>query len=171
MDKASGAFGAHDNRGIAYCLKGQHDQAISDFNKAIEIDPKHAGAFYSRGIAYAHKGQYDQAISDFNKAIEINPKHAGACYSRGLAYNHKGQFDQAIADWQKARELEDCNGGIIDKVFDMVDEMLKNPNKLTRNELDWVSKIDQTVGGFTYTGFTPRQSEVIIDIYEKFKKR
>ena len=66
----------YNNRGIAYGEKGQCDQAISDFNKAIEINPRYDKAYSNRGIVYRLKGQYDQAISDFNKAIEINPTDA-----------------------------------------------------------------------------------------------
>jgi tetratricopeptide (TPR) repeat protein len=57
---------------------GQYDKAISDYTKAIELNPKHADTYYSRGLAYNKMGQYDKAISDYTKAIELNPKHAGA---------------------------------------------------------------------------------------------
>ncbi len=68
----------YNNRGAAYGEKGQYDQAVSDFNKAIEIDPRYNKAYNNRGIVYRLKGQYDRAVSDFNKAIEINPLDAEA---------------------------------------------------------------------------------------------
>ena len=61
---------AEFNRGITYNNKGQHDWAISDYNKAIELDPKYVGAYLSRGIAYSDKGSLDQKIIDLNRAIE-----------------------------------------------------------------------------------------------------
>ena len=60
---------AYNSRGITYGSKGQYDQAISDYNKALEIDPSDALAYSNRGNAYDDKGQYDQAISDHNKAL------------------------------------------------------------------------------------------------------
>ena len=64
---------AYYNRGLAYGKKGKYDQAISDFTRALELNPGNARAYDRRGFAYGKKGQYDQAISDFTKALEINP--------------------------------------------------------------------------------------------------
>jgi tetratricopeptide (TPR) repeat protein len=66
----------YNNRGIAYGEKGQYDQAISEFDKAIQINPNYDKAYNNRGIVYRLRGQYDQAISDFNKAIQINSLEA-----------------------------------------------------------------------------------------------
>ena len=74
------------NRGNAYARHGILPQAISDYNKAIEINPKDALAYYNRGAAYAKQGNLLQAISDYNKAVEINPNFANAYYNRGVAY-------------------------------------------------------------------------------------
>jgi len=63
---------AYTSRGLAYLYKGQYDQAISDCNRAIEINPRNIETLNIRGDAYRFKGQYDKAISDFNKAIEIS---------------------------------------------------------------------------------------------------
>jgi len=61
------------NQGTELLKKGQYDQAIANFDKAIEINPRYAEAYNNRGIAYTKKGQYDKAISDYNKAIELDP--------------------------------------------------------------------------------------------------
>ena len=92
-------------KGISYAVKGQWAEAISDYNKAIEINPSFATAYTGRGYAYLNKGQYDKAISDFNKAIEINPRDAIAYNGRGIAYYKKGQYDKAIFDYSKAIEI------------------------------------------------------------------
>jgi len=83
----------------AYSRKGQYNEAISEYTKAIELNPKFAMAYVKRAAAYHRKGQYDQAIYDFNKAIELNPEYAKAYSNRGSAYARKGQYDQAISDY------------------------------------------------------------------------
>jgi tetratricopeptide (TPR) repeat protein len=55
---------AYINREIAYKMMGDHDQAIANFSKALEINPRLAAAYVNRGRAYRSKDQYDRAISD-----------------------------------------------------------------------------------------------------------
>jgi tetratricopeptide (TPR) repeat protein len=95
----------YNNRGLVYGDSGQFKQAISDYNKAIELDPKLSEAYTNRGNAYVRLGQLNQAISDCNKAIELNPKLAQAYSNRGAIYVTLGQHTQAISDCTKAIEL------------------------------------------------------------------
>jgi Tetratricopeptide repeat len=85
----------YDSRGLAFTLDKRQKVAtidvsrahgtIADFDKAIELDPNDAYAYYSRGLAYEEKGDLDRAIADFAKLIELNPKYAPAYNDRGLA--------------------------------------------------------------------------------------
>jgi tetratricopeptide (TPR) repeat protein len=50
------------------------EQAISDFNKALEIDPKSAVAYYNRGLFYFRAGQIDRAQADLKKAAKLDPE-------------------------------------------------------------------------------------------------
>jgi len=93
-------------KGIAHSIKGQHDQAIPYYNKAIETNPRFANAYFSRGVALAEgKGQYDEAISDYNEAIKINPRFAKAIALRGFAYYSKGEYDKAWVDVHQVQSL------------------------------------------------------------------
>ncbi|MBU0606132.1 MAG: tetratricopeptide repeat protein [Candidatus Omnitrophica bacterium] len=94
-----------NNRGKVYQDKGDIDQALSDYNKAIELNSEYADAYNNRGNAYTQKDNFDQALSDYNKAIELNPKYVDAYSNRGNAYTQKGNPDQGISDCNKAIEI------------------------------------------------------------------
>jgi len=108
----------YNDRGWAYYNRGQFTQAMSDYNKAIEIDPNFAIAYNNRGWAYYNQGQLTLAISDYNKTIEIAPDFAKAYYNRALVYAKQKNFNQAIVDFSKAIAInpnhEDtyCNRGL-----------------------------------------------------------
>jgi len=93
----------YTSRGISHLKKEQIDDAISDFNKAIELNPGNAAVYISRGTAYYNQGQIDNAIYD--KAIALNPKFAAAYNMRGVAHYKQGNRDKAISDYDKAIEL------------------------------------------------------------------
>jgi tetratricopeptide (TPR) repeat protein len=59
-------------------MKGQYDNAISDYTKVIETDPKNADAYVLRGDTYYKQGRYDKAISDLTQATEVDPGFAEA---------------------------------------------------------------------------------------------
>ena len=97
---------AYSNRGFAYGTKGQHDDAIQDYDQAIELDPSNAIVYNNRGIAYSDKGQLDRAIEDYDQAIKLNPSDAIFYNNRGFAYSNKGQLDHAIQDYDQAIKLD-----------------------------------------------------------------
>lgn len=94
------------NRGKDYYDQEKFDLAVTNYTKAIEIDPQDADAYYGRGLAYYDQEKFDLAIIDFTKAIEINSQDADAFSARGLAYYEQEKFDLAIADYTKAIEID-----------------------------------------------------------------
>jgi tetratricopeptide (TPR) repeat protein len=82
----------------------EYNDAIQDFNKAIEIHP-HFYTYYSRGLTKAVLKDYNGAIQDFNKAIHYNNKVPEAYYNRGLAKFDKGDKNGSCIDMKKAVEL------------------------------------------------------------------
>ncbi|NEW80971.1 MAG: tetratricopeptide repeat protein [Mariniphaga sp.] len=80
--------------------------AISDFTKAIELDPNKASYHYLRGASKSNLEDFSGAISDFSKSIEIDPIDAGAFYFRGNAKSHIKDYRGAISDFTKAIELD-----------------------------------------------------------------
>jgi tetratricopeptide (TPR) repeat protein len=79
--------------------------AISDYSKAIELNPDNADYYYRRGNAKYFSDDDKGSIVDFNKAIELNPDNADYYYRRGNAKNYLEDYEGAIADYTKAIEL------------------------------------------------------------------
>ena len=94
------------NRGIDKYDNGDYYGAISDYNKAIEINPRYAKAYVNRGIAKRKSGDNYGAISDYNKAIEINPSDADSYFNLGTikAIELKDYYG-SISDFNKAIEI------------------------------------------------------------------
>ena len=92
--------------GEALARKGRIDEAIIEFEKAIEMRPQYVAAYTSLGAAYGQKGTIDQSISASKKAIELAPRNATAYYNLGKAFGIEKNFDEAFASFFKAIELD-----------------------------------------------------------------
>ncbi len=62
---------AYFNRGLVYANKEDLDRAISDWDKAIQLDPNFSAVYYNRGITYANRGETQNAIADFKKVLDL----------------------------------------------------------------------------------------------------
>ncbi|MFX0202449.1 MAG: tetratricopeptide repeat protein [Candidatus Hodarchaeota archaeon] len=100
------SFKTHYNRGWESQEKREYDRAITEYTKALEIDPQHGMTYFQRGNAHYKKGYFSQAIADYTKALELGPQHATLYFTRGTARYRKGDFDEAIADYTRALEID-----------------------------------------------------------------
>lgn len=99
---------AYIARGKIHSLTGKHEEALCDFNEALNrLDTKgRKEAFLHRGIEYHLIGNYDFAIEDFNSALEEKTEHrfqrrntkATILFHRSFAHLFKGGSNNAIVD-------------------------------------------------------------------------
>ena len=92
-------------RGAILCAQGKPDQALENYELAIDADPEYAMAWNNRGWASYLLGNYDVAMESLEKALELDPQNAYAYNNRGLVYLKWGQAEQAMADFQQAIDL------------------------------------------------------------------
>jgi tetratricopeptide (TPR) repeat protein len=93
------------NRGNARVSQNKLDEAIADFNKAIELAPDQADPYLNRGTALEAKGQYKAAIADYNRVLAVNPEDAFAYNNRGNAEGGLGHWATALEDFQQATAI------------------------------------------------------------------
>lgn len=91
--------------------RGDYQGAISEFNQAINLNPKYQQAFNGRGIAYSKLKDYSQALADYDSAIALESDAAKKVYyNRALTYSKLKQYPQAIADYSKVITFNPKNG-------------------------------------------------------------
>lgn len=115
----------HKHRGMAYFAQNCYENALDDFKKSSEYDPRSFRSIYYEGIVYSVLGNIDKAIECFNHSLEINEFQSHALYRRALAYYNKNDYEKALRDINAAENLglqtDECKAlhkKIVDK-FDM----------------------------------------------------
>ncbi len=65
---------AHQGRADAYRINDQHEKAIADYTRAIELMPKEARLHFGRGISYSALNENEKAREDFQKTLTLTDK-------------------------------------------------------------------------------------------------
>ena len=83
-----------------------YEEAILDYNKALELSPTQICLVYSmRGNAKRNLGNFDGAISDQNKALDFDPLYADGYFNRSSAKFQKGDCEGAIEDYSQVIKI------------------------------------------------------------------
>ncbi|HHZ92484.1 TPA: tetratricopeptide repeat protein, partial [Candidatus Poribacteria bacterium] len=85
--------------------KGELEESIEAYHKAIEINPNDSRIHYNLGAAQKKQGKLDNAIQTYHQAIEINPDDAEIYNSLGTTLQKQEKLDQAIQVYHRALEI------------------------------------------------------------------
>ena len=96
---------AYNNLGIFYAGTGDYPQAISEYKKAIKVNPYYAEAHNNLGIVYARANRYRKAISEYKKAIALKPNYAKAYNNLAVAHYYTHNYRVAVKYCDKALQL------------------------------------------------------------------
>ncbi|MBP6979017.1 MAG: adenylate/guanylate cyclase domain-containing protein [Bacteroidales bacterium] len=138
----------HISYSFLLTFTGRHKEAISEAQRAKELDPLSPFINTHAGIAYAYADQPEMAIEEYHATLTINPNYFFAYFHLGKVYSEKSMFIEAIAALEKAVELSNenpfataflaCNYYLIGKV-DQADKILDSLKK--RTEIEYVPAI------------------------------
>ncbi len=102
--------------------KGEIEFALTNYNKAVELNPENPSIYLNRALAFYKKKDYEKAIADYDKVIEINPKELLAYANRANSHEKLGNTDKAAADYKKILEIDDKNEAAINNLKRIEDD-------------------------------------------------
>jgi eukaryotic-like serine/threonine-protein kinase len=91
----------------AYFLSaiGRHDQALTEINYAMNLDPLSLIINKDLGSHFYWNRRYDDAIEQFRKAIDMEPNFFLAHGELGWAFCGKGLYEESLASFQEAARI------------------------------------------------------------------
>ncbi|MFT5326219.1 MAG: serine/threonine protein kinase/Flp pilus assembly protein TadD, partial [Planctomycetaceae bacterium] len=94
------------SRGTAYGDINQTDDALSDLEKAQELDPDFWAVFLNRGAVHLARKDFAAAEADFKKVIELRPQQAGPHHNLSMVYEAQQDFTKSEAEATAAISLD-----------------------------------------------------------------
>jgi protein O-mannosyl-transferase len=143
VSKSPDAKDPRNRLGAVFMKKGKVDEAIEQYQAALQLAPISSVDYYNLGLAFSSKGRVDEAIAQFQAALQLDPDFADAHSGLATAYFNKGQIDKAIEQYEIALRLEPGNEqalnnlglayfrkGQYDKSIELYETALRfNPNR------------------------------------------
>lgn len=114
----------HINNGVDLQQRKMYDQALAEYQLALQADPRNEDALMNMGTLYQQKGDFDKALAFYNQTLQINPKNEGAQQGIKTATAQKqekalddaaknagdlykaGKWDEAINAYRKLIQLD-----------------------------------------------------------------
>lgn len=84
---------------------GRTEEAIREFQQALEIDPLFYRAHFKLGICYYMRGQYPLEINEYKKCLAINPQYVPAWLNLGHAYLARDELEAAREAYERVLEI------------------------------------------------------------------
>src|SRR5215470_12093294 len=85
------------------------DSAITDYRKALELEPNDPLTHYNLGLALKYKGEARNAAGEFQTALRLKPKWADAHYGLGATYYDLHDQAAAIKELRASLALAPAN--------------------------------------------------------------
>jgi tetratricopeptide (TPR) repeat protein len=106
LAKNPDAWLAHNNLGNMLFQAGRVDEAISHFEKAVEINPNSVEAHNNLGNRFRQMGRTSESLAHLQKAVELDPKYAEAHNNLGNTLLAAGRTTEAIDHFNRALEID-----------------------------------------------------------------
>lgn len=95
----------HYYAGVDFFSEGKLDEAIAEYRRAIELDPKFADALHGLAQAYHAKQDFDRTVEAAQSILALDPDDILAWTTISRAYQRKGMVPEAEEAGNKARIL------------------------------------------------------------------
>lgn len=92
--------------GNALYNEGRFEEAIANYDKALELNPDYYQAWYNHGYILDEVGRQEEAIASYDKSIESKPDFQEAWHNRGLLLDNLGHHEEALKSHDMALKLK-----------------------------------------------------------------
>ncbi|KAI1295215.1 hypothetical protein EDD11_007953 [Mortierella claussenii] len=115
LSKPEGA-NAEKEKGNGYFKKGQYDEAIECYSRAMALDPSNGVLPVNRAMALLKLNRFADAEQDCTLGLKLDSKNVKALWRRGIARRSLGKQSEARHDFEAALKVDPLNKAVKDEL-------------------------------------------------------
>ena len=96
---------SHNKMGLLFMRKGLMDEAVVEFEQAVEKNPELVESYSNLGIAFSQKGNLPNAIDILRKAVDMEPNYADLRNNLGIVLGKAKKYEEALVQFQTALKI------------------------------------------------------------------
>jgi tetratricopeptide (TPR) repeat protein len=97
------------SQGLGILSRDDYARAVTFFEKAVEIDPNYAEAWYQTGFCYGMLGRHNEALKASKQAAKLRPNWSETYVNIGASSFALGQYKEAAEAYRTATKLDETN--------------------------------------------------------------
>jgi tetratricopeptide (TPR) repeat protein len=100
-NQVAAEVGAVFNRAVALQKAGKLEEAISEYERFLALQPSNVEAHSNLGAAFAAQGRYAEAIEQYQQALHVDETNVQVRLNLAVAYYKAAEISRASAELQK----------------------------------------------------------------------
>ncbi len=105
-------FQQANTQGDTYSSTGQFREALTEYERAIHIDPNNASVYNSKGITLFELQRYEEALIAFEQAIRLDSNFTRGFNNKGTVLANLKRYKEALVAFEQAALLDPNNAQI-----------------------------------------------------------
>ena len=85
----------HYRQGMLADVRRDDEQAVACYQRALELDPEHAGAMFRLAFHCDLVGDDEEALSLYERCVQVQPVRVNVLMNLGLVYEDMGRYEEA----------------------------------------------------------------------------
>ncbi len=94
------------NDGNTFFRKGQYQEALDAYDKALQADPKYTKAYFGKGNSFKKLRKYDDAVQAYSKANQLDSTYDMCLFALGSLYDEMEKYPLAIKFYDKVIKVD-----------------------------------------------------------------
>lgn len=110
LDKLSGAIEQtaeylYQRGATVAALGGNPQEVVALYERAVEVDPRHAGALFGLAAENDRRGNDEEALRLYERSTSRMPAHVGSLLNLGIMYEDRNQYENARRCYQRILDV------------------------------------------------------------------